>query len=577
MDKNRFGRKLLLRHPFLFSFALALAFLLFCGLFGSPFLLVNDDWWSVFVTQGSAFSLHPDEHLFFSNVLLGLLLKGLNLAFPGGPWYPLLLLSALFLALGCFASAFVIRGQDPWKLLFFFGVLLQIGVYFFLNLNYSLVSGLCFQAGLFLYFQLFTGTPGPHDKRTAWLGGACFWLALLLRWKAVVAWTLFLFPLIALGLYRGRNRPGLRGLMAGLLLLLSLSALGDYLYFQKDAAWRNFQDFTYRTAPAIDWGVVEHSAASEAAFKAAGFDPIDLLMFKNWYYMDENLFRPGNFARIKPYIHHEKPDLPAEFGKIGQDPLFQGALFCFLAFFLLCPLSSVLEVLVQALWIPFMYLLFFLFLRLPDRLLHPSYFFLAVLPLFFSLNPFRPLPKKEKPLSPLALRIGKYALFLLAFLGLPALASFHSDNQFARRQSDGVYGDLARLSPRNDQLFVAWDSSFPFEGLDPFRGFQPLPQRFNLFSLATFQTSPLSRELLDRFKIHHLLEDMTDRPDVFLICSPLEGALYHRYMLEKHGMRIYPEIAFDGAFFTAYRIHSKPLDRRQRVLEKFWSEGKFPQ
>jgi hypothetical protein len=76
--------------------------------------------------------------------------------------------------------------------------------------------------------------------------------------------------------------------------------------------------------------------------------------------------------------------------------------------------------------------------------------------------------------------------------------------------------------------------------------------------LAVYQRAPNAKKMMDHFGLRDLFLDMIDRPDIFLICTSLEGAMYHRYMMEKHGRKIYPERCFSGAYFRVYRIHSHP-------------------
>ncbi|HVZ81350.1 MAG TPA: hypothetical protein VHE12_11240 [bacterium] len=545
--------------PFLRPFALAAAFVGSCHFFWSPLFMVNDDWWSVFITQGSGFSIHPDEHLVFSNVLLGSVLKWLNMLVPALPWFTFLLLAALIHALGCWGLAIELGGQEPGRLFLYLLLLIQIGIYFFLKLNYSMIAGLEFQAGTLLFLRLFTDPAKTPRRATSWLGASCFAACLLLRWKAFVAWSIFLFPLIAMGAWRARKDPRDRHLLG--LTTLSLAAIFafHYLYFHSDPEWREFYRFTYRSAELVDWGTPIDPRSAPSLFGAAGVTSNDLAMFKDWYFLDPAVTGPNGVEKLKPLFKHESIDLASALGPITRFPLARCALICVLALLALRRPKGTPLILFQLLWIIAACLGFLYFLRLPDRMLYPSYFLAAALPLYFPSRWVQSPSRVVPTLYPWSRPILTVILVLSA---LYSIRQFRPFERFCTDHRDKLYAELERLAPTNDQLFIIWDSQFPFEDLDPYRGFGPFRRSFHFFPFGNFETSPLALGTLVRFGIHRPLEDMVDRPDVFLICSPQEGEMYQTYMRERHHQEIYIERYFLSLPFNVYRIHSKPFQLR---------------
>src|SRR3954470_23500301 len=86
------------RAPLTFAFA-AVGFL-FVAVFTllEPTFQTNDDLQLAMIASGTGISLQPDEHLVFTNVLIGHLLKSLYTAWPSVAWYGLYLYGAQFFA-----------------------------------------------------------------------------------------------------------------------------------------------------------------------------------------------------------------------------------------------------------------------------------------------------------------------------------------------------------------------------------------------------------------------------------------------------------------------------------------------
>src|SRR4051812_47652742 len=86
------------RAPLTFSFA-TVSFL-FAAVFTvlEPSFQTNDDLQLAMIASGTGISLQPDEHLVFTSVLIGHVLKALYTTWPSVAWYGLYLYAAQFLA-----------------------------------------------------------------------------------------------------------------------------------------------------------------------------------------------------------------------------------------------------------------------------------------------------------------------------------------------------------------------------------------------------------------------------------------------------------------------------------------------
>jgi hypothetical protein len=132
-------------------------------------------------------------------------------------------------------------------------------------------------------------------------------------------------------------------------------------------------------------------------------------------------------------------------------------------------------------------------------------------------------------------------------------------NQFLQYKAKFLDQCLKAIHPKDDELFVIWDSSFPYESISIFDDFEKF-RTFHIFPLAVFQTSPHGQAMLDHFKVHDVFKDLVDNPKFYLVCHYPETLYYSRYMLEKYGMTTYPEKTFsNGLFktFNIYKVHSR--------------------
>ena len=83
----RAGERCGTRAPLAFSFATVLVLLAVTWALFRPSYDTNDDVFISMIAAGQGFCPAPDEHLVFTNVLIGHALKRLYTAWPQAPWY----------------------------------------------------------------------------------------------------------------------------------------------------------------------------------------------------------------------------------------------------------------------------------------------------------------------------------------------------------------------------------------------------------------------------------------------------------------------------------------------------------
>jgi len=526
-----------------------------------PYYQVNDDIFKIFFAKGIGTDLSPTEFLGYSSPLLGHALKVLFALCPGFAWYGALLLTVQLLGLWALLYAAWSTSHRAFKASLFLAAFLCFYVNLFASLQFTVTSSLAAQGAFLLGAALWR--EGRRD-RGGWalVGGLCV-LSFLIRADAFLLTLLAALPLL---LAAGASRPlpwrevwkeHRSHLLTLGSILLFISLFGS-LWYRSDPAWREFQAFDRERVEMQDYRIHTYDERTRPFFEKVGWTRNDYEMFKDWYFLDPSLYNLDTLRELKRNFPSaglaEKPSSYKDFRDLLRDHWVWTALALALTFILLSPVATRGRLLFQVAWVLALLAALLYFLRLPDRVAWP----LMALPLGAALiTAETPAGPSRKGLDPWTSMIGAFFLLLVLVLGLRSLVPYHRSNTQLRGMETVLKADVVRLSPREDQLFVVWDSSFPFEGygvLDDLEGFRG----FRLFTLAVYQRTPNARKMLEKFHVRDLLKDLVDRPDLFLICTPQEGAMYQRHMMEKHGSKVYAERYFEGRFFRVYRIHSRP-------------------
>lgn len=115
-------------------------------LFGLTLLLMtptydtNDDPVMALVASGYGTVKGPDEHLLYSNVLLGGTLKQLYSVAPYVPWYGSYLLLSQFLAHWLLLYAILILSRNKFSVFSYLIFYLGVGIYFLAHLQFTTVD-----------------------------------------------------------------------------------------------------------------------------------------------------------------------------------------------------------------------------------------------------------------------------------------------------------------------------------------------------------------------------------------------------------------------------------------------------
>src|SRR4029450_930378 len=145
-----------------------------------PFF-TNDGAVMAMIASGTGLALRPDEHLVFTNVLIGRVLAALYRRAPDVPWYGLHLFAIQALAWTGLFYAVLARGLDARRLgacVLAYGV---VGLSGLVNLQFSGTAFLAAAAGACLWIARAAGGGAGYGRTALAAGGALLVLGSLVR------------------------------------------------------------------------------------------------------------------------------------------------------------------------------------------------------------------------------------------------------------------------------------------------------------------------------------------------------------------------------------------------------------
>ncbi|MBN69234.1 MAG: hypothetical protein CME32_08155, partial [Gimesia sp.] len=232
-------------------------------LFGLTLLLLtptydtNDDPVMALVASGYGTVEGPDEHLLYSNVLLGFILKQLYTVAPLVPWYGCYLLLTQFVAHWLLLYAILLLKRNRFTVFSYLFFYLGVGVYFLSHLQFTTTAFMIGLAGLSLILvSLFQDQRGGHLPWLKWEGAACLIYASLIRYASLQMLCLASLPLIVIAGWKlGRSVPLKPYLLPATLAICGVlgAQYYDRQYYQQDEAWRDFLPYHSVTASLINY------------------------------------------------------------------------------------------------------------------------------------------------------------------------------------------------------------------------------------------------------------------------------------------------------------------------------------
>ncbi len=526
------------RRPFFASFILTCLYFFLGWAFFTPFFQTNDDMVMNWITQGVGMVDHPSEFLILVNVLLGLLLKQLNLWLPQVPWYGLSLYALLFLSTWGLMAAFFSGARSSWGILLFFPVETPVFFHCYAWPQYTVYCFLIAQAGVFLFASPFR----PHGIAFS-LAGFLLVMASLIRLEPAL-FTLGIAAFFLIKVHRAEQdrlleKNRIRAFCITAFFILSGVGFNHY-YVSVHPGWAEAREYYDKRFSIGEIKVTNYDHQAEA-FQAVGWSQVDYEAFVDGCYEGEP-FSLDRLKKLDGLLHVDLGIKRKMMGVLFLNPLVQ-FLLVGLAVALGIGIKTKNPALLPVFWVLLLTAGLFTFNKIVARALWPQIFFVDLILAFWlpggSLFFRRWIP-----------------VLLTSALGVCAFFTLREDyvnnrpGPLARR---AITESLQALHPREDQLFIIWGSSFPFVG---FPIFEPYDHSilFRFLWMWWLEKSPYGEKQLAQFHIQDFLKDTVDRPDIFWLMKDDSHTL-EDYFMEKKGMKVARKLVFHG-YFDVYQIRT---------------------
>lgn len=548
--------------PFGFSFVLTTVFFTIVYCFFTAYYQENDDVFKLFFVKGVGTGLAPSEFLGHSNILAGFLLSHLYSWNTYLPWYALYLSIPLFGGIWAMGAAFFLASRNAWLRIFFWGLLcVGLFTYYLYQYEFAITPQIAAQGALLLVAAVLERKDAVFQTKAFTLAFVLIATACVIRLDSLLLTLLVAIPWLLYFAWRHRRRFFQKKFVTFVVLVSTFvvcATLFSSAYYNHSPGWKKFLEFNHLIESLKDYRNPFFDEKTQPYFEEVGWTENDVWMFRDYCYVDTRINNVENYGKLLP--HFSRFTNIGKFGTINslsdllRDSQAQTAIMFILLFALfLAPGRRILFV-INAIWLLGVFLLLIYFWRCPQRLYLPCLTFLALLVIFEAEK----LPASiTTPLSAPHRFLRRFALgVVIATLPL-ILLSYHQQNEKQCVIEYYTKQNVLKLHPQNHQLFVIWDSCFPYESIHAFDDFE-LFRDFHIYPLAVFQRSPHGEEMLKRFGIqHNLFYEMQNRSDIFLMCRPFESGYYSTYMAEKFQIKIQATDYFNSKLFKIYNIKSE--------------------
>jgi hypothetical protein len=307
------ARFLLRERPFTASVAIVLAPAILALSFFTVRYETNDDAMMNFITSGIVFTNRPDEHMLFSNVVLGLALKSLYQTAPEVPWYGLHQVAALFLAAVAGVYA-LIRVNASFRQALASLLFVTVGVVpCLIEMQFTKTACIVsFSGFLLLLVPMFGVTPRP------WLIDLCGCILVLwgslIRFESCFLALVMVVPLAVVAAIHSPQRAPWRAVPIGLVLVAAAAFVQvNRSYYASEPAWTHFYEYNAVRAEFTDYKRFPYTAETAPFYLKAGWSVHDYAMLYNWFFADPDRYSLDQLKHLAATI---PPAVPQSLGEV---------------------------------------------------------------------------------------------------------------------------------------------------------------------------------------------------------------------------------------------------------------------
>ena len=565
------------RMPLRFSLLAIVVLECFVILAFQPGYETNDDVFMSMIAAGKGISSAPDEHLVFTNVIVGRALSLLYGALPDFPWYGWYLFLTHFVAqVGILYCALTVGRspvaaqtspsgkEDPstapadispgeldasrkevWtrcRLYLLYFALVEVPL---LNvLQFTTTAFLASQAGIFLGLLAWERRARLPDASVAGpccAAGALLFLGAIVRLESLAMALLVAAPIVLLLVGEASRRTlvpcGAVAVVAA--ALVALATAYDGRCYEHDPQWADFRGYNQLRGKFHDDRWTFYQAETAHVFASAGWSENDHTVIANWFSDDPELYSPAKLRQIlAAYPWKEARDRTSAWFPTFREIVRNRAV---LAIVLVLPLmvsvvgpgrarwallgsaATALALVIVVTW---------------SKKMPPERVYLPLLSFPLSVAIVAPVWRRKTvggvPRQPPdgikgrshAERLWQHrplltqVMVVLFVIGIGMGIHRQCRRSMKIRQARGELRDfLAELRPTGHDLYVSWNCAFPLElisPLDSLRSWEQMP----LLALAWPQRTPCQEATKRRFGISSVARALFEREDVVVIVAP---------------------------------------------------------
>ncbi len=499
-----------------------------------PHYQTNDDVGMLFIASGTGSSIAPDEHLRYSHIFLGFLLKTLFSITRNIPWYGLyhyLVHCISILALG---YSLLSQRRSLRNVMLFILYLFTIELYFLNHIQFTMTACVAAQAGVFLFL-----TAMRDRSSISWFQLAIsFFLLLasfLVRANAFFLSMLVASVIVAVPFFKGRDNRRYLIIYAAFWIVLAVAVLGlrsyERSYYANDTAWSDFFSFSKMKSRFIDYVHIEYNSDTKHIFDEVGWSENDFHMMRTWFHDDIPIYSTENLRKITEQFPEIRANMTVYryFERVG-DALSSAWLFLvmavFFTIFIFRDRSAYGAVAATFLMILLVMSYLIIAKRLPDRVLFPMMAFLAYTALFsggYSSIRYEGSYMTVASVSTLLLFV-----FISSFL-----TEEYKIGQSVKRERESFHNSVERLAPVEDDLYLVWGAAVPWESLSPFDTLSFM-RDWKLIILGTTLRTPITKARKEQFGIDNLYKALYEHDNINIIIRNIRYLYIYRVLVNEH-------------------------------------------
>lgn len=535
----------------------------------------NDDAVMNMIAAGRGVTLVPDEHLVFTNVLIGRALKALYTAIPAAPWYGIYLFTVHWLANAAVLFALIAPRYNRSRLRLFWCFFLCAELYFINNVQFTTTAYCAGAAGVLLtLLPLHQRWPGGLriDRRTVAIFACAALLLILCGLIRVDAfWLVAALALPVGAIFAVRHRRPILACAActavGLLGFAGVWSAERYhhAYYEQDPEWAKFYRYNQLRVKFNDEGWIHYAPDTEHVFRAVDWSQADYAMMMSWFYDDPVVYSEENLRHVLEAHPWQAARATPEMVGVSIWAVIKHrtsqAIFCALPLllflverrrgnYLVVGVSLATAVALLGYLIVFRK-------EPPPRVFLPILAFPLLICIFtaqFSRRWFAQGAPRLRlwfkwgagELSQARGFTGQPYRWLVncAVVLLVVGTAIHTYTQYRRGRErlkeQRYYREiLAAMKTESDRerLFVCWSSCFPYESLAPL-GRQAELNGVRFLALGWPQRTPFSERMKAHFGITDLAKSLYTREDIFQVSHKFCMSLLGTYVQEHYNTQV---------------------------------------